>query len=81
MWGCVARQTHSSSDTIGISAKSSHIWLRKYPSHCKTFVANRVSYIQTELQSATWSHVPTKGNPSDLATRGAKPADLAQESL
>ncbi|XP_043501619.1 uncharacterized protein LOC122523813 [Polistes fuscatus] len=40
-------------------------WLRKHPCHCKTFVANRVSLIQTQLPSASWSHVPSKENPAD----------------
>ena len=56
-------------------------WLRKHPCNWKTFVANRVSYIQTELPSATWAHVPTKENPADLATRGSQPAKLSQSDL
>ncbi|XP_046478626.1 uncharacterized protein [Neodiprion pinetum] len=55
-------------------------WLRKHPCHWKTFVANRVSLIQTELPSATWAHVPTKENPADLATRGSDQAELAQNN-
>lgn len=57
------------------------IWLRKHPCNWKVFVANRVSYIQTELPSATWAHVPSGQNPSDLATRGAEPERLAQNDL
>ncbi|XP_043463826.1 uncharacterized protein LOC122499504, partial [Leptopilina heterotoma] len=56
-------------------------WLRKHPCHWKTFVANRVSFIQTELPSATWAHVQTKENPADLATRGVKPEGLADSAL
>ncbi|XP_031782490.1 uncharacterized protein LOC116416805 [Nasonia vitripennis] len=56
-------------------------WLRKHPCHWKTFVANRVSLIQTELPSATWAHVPTKENPADLATRGVQPRELANCAL
>lgn len=56
------------------------MWLRKHPCHWKTFVANRVSFIQTELPSATWAHVPTKENPADLATRGSEPSELAQNT-
>lgn len=51
-------------------------WLRQHPSRWATFVANRVSYIQTELPTAVWHHVPTKANPADLATRGVQPEDL-----
>ena len=56
-------------------------WLRKHPRFWKTFVANRVSYIQTELPSANWAHVPTKENPADLATRGSKPSELVNNEL
>ncbi|XP_046142527.1 uncharacterized protein LOC123987999 [Osmia bicornis bicornis] len=56
-------------------------WLRKHPCHWKTFVANRVSFIQTELPSAIWAHVPTNENPADLASRGSKPADLIHANL
>ncbi|XP_046145647.1 uncharacterized protein LOC123988932 [Osmia bicornis bicornis] len=56
-------------------------WLRNHPCHWKTFVANRVSFIQTELPSAKWAHVPTEENPADLATRGSKPVDLMHANL
>ena len=56
-------------------------WLRKHPCHWKTFVANRVSYIQTELPSATCGHVPSKENPADLATRGSEPAELSRTEI
>ncbi|XP_014614883.1 PREDICTED: uncharacterized protein LOC106792866 [Polistes canadensis] len=56
-------------------------WLRKNPCHWKTFVANRVSLIQTQLPSASWSHVPSKENPADLASRGVAPEELAKSAL
>ncbi|XP_058797106.1 uncharacterized protein LOC131667606 [Phymastichus coffea] len=56
-------------------------WHKKHPCHWKTFVANRVSLIRTELPSATWAHVPTKQNPADLATRGATPTELKSADL
>ncbi|XP_076549167.1 uncharacterized protein LOC143306370 [Osmia lignaria lignaria] len=56
-------------------------WLNKHPCHWKTFVANRVSLIQTELPSATWAYVPTKQNPADCATRGSRPSELHESSL
>ncbi|XP_058810637.1 uncharacterized protein LOC131675615 [Phymastichus coffea] len=56
-------------------------WLKKHPCSWKTFVANRVSFIQTELPSATWAYVPTKQNPADLATRGASPDELRSNEL
>ncbi|XP_058789685.1 uncharacterized protein LOC131663342 [Phymastichus coffea] len=52
------------------------MWLKKHPCHWRSFVANRVSLIQTELPSVTWDHVPTKQNPADIASRGATPIEL-----
>ncbi|XP_066600734.1 uncharacterized protein [Prorops nasuta] len=51
-------------------------WLRKHPCNWKRFVANRVSFIHTELPSAIWGHVPSKENPADLASRGCKTIEL-----
>ncbi|XP_066585595.1 uncharacterized protein [Prorops nasuta] len=51
-------------------------WLRKHPSQWKTFVANRVSQIHSQLPAAVWSHVPSKQNPADLASRGISFAEL-----
>ncbi|XP_066585407.1 uncharacterized protein [Prorops nasuta] len=56
-------------------------WIRKHPSHWKVFVANRVSYIQTELPSATWKYVPTNDNPADLATRSLDSGKLKDSKL
>ncbi|XP_066602498.1 uncharacterized protein [Prorops nasuta] len=56
-------------------------WIRKHPSHWKVFVANRVSYIQTELSSAVWKYVSTHDNPADLATRGLDSNKLKDSSL
>ncbi|XP_012230246.2 uncharacterized protein [Linepithema humile] len=52
-------------------------WLKKHPSTWVTFVANRVSTIQSELPSATWHHVPSSSNPADIASRGIAPAELS----
>lgn len=52
-------------------------WLGKHPRHWRTYVANRVSYIQTELPAAIWGHVRTDQNPADLGTRGATPGALS----
>lgn len=45
-------------------------WIRSHPSRWKTFVANRVNKIQTDLPAAVWRHVPTLSNPADCASRG-----------
>ena len=56
-------------------------WIRKHPRSWKTFVANRVSFIQTELPATVWKHVSSKDNPADLASRGSSPAELANSNL
>ncbi|XP_066596569.1 uncharacterized protein [Prorops nasuta] len=56
-------------------------WIAKQPVHWKTFVANRVSYIQTHLPEASWHHVPTKLNPADLCSRGTSAQQLSEDSL
>ncbi|CAB0038991.1 unnamed protein product [Trichogramma brassicae] len=56
-------------------------WIRGHPSRWPTFVANRVSDIQTGLPDASWRHVRTLDNPADCATRGLSPLDLAAFSL
>ncbi|XP_055632898.1 uncharacterized protein LOC129773321 [Toxorhynchites rutilus septentrionalis] len=45
-------------------------WLRSPPYTWTTFVANRVSEIQTTTQGSHWHHVAGKQNPADLVTRG-----------
>jgi hypothetical protein len=56
-------------------------WLNKHPSNWKTFVANRVSEILTTMDASQWSHVPTKENPADCASRGIRPAELNEYNL
>ncbi|XP_048004299.1 uncharacterized protein LOC125240447 [Leguminivora glycinivorella] len=56
-------------------------WLNKHPSSWKTFVANRVSEILTKTDSAQWSHVSTKENPADCASRGMQPSELMEHEL
>ncbi|KAG8176699.1 hypothetical protein JTE90_003835 [Oedothorax gibbosus] len=55
-------------------------WLSDQPTRWKTFVANRVSDIQSNLD-ATRRFVPSAQNPADLATRKVTPVDLQARSL
>lgn len=56
-------------------------WIRK-PSHCwQTFVANRVSIIQSLTPTEIWHHVPGAQNPADASSRGLAPAALVAASL
>ena len=56
-------------------------WLKAHPSKWQTFVANRVSEIQTTFPTASCRHVISKENPADPASRGLFPDQLADLSL
>ena len=58
-----------------------HSWIRGHPTSWKTYVANRVSEIQTTLPQALWHHVSRKDNPAELTSRGVSVQDLAQSIL
>jgi len=56
-------------------------WIRGHPTSWKTYVANRVSEIQTTLPNAVWHHVSGPDNPADCASRGVSPRELLNHSL
>jgi len=56
-------------------------WIQSPSNRWKTFVANRVSFIQEETSSVIWRHVPTAHNPADLISRGADPTTLSTLTL
>ena len=56
-------------------------WIREYPTAWKTYVANRVSEIQTTLPQASWNHIAGTNNPADLPSRGISATELATSSL
>ncbi|XP_018395111.1 PREDICTED: uncharacterized protein LOC108773703, partial [Cyphomyrmex costatus] len=56
-------------------------WLKQHPSTWTTFVANRVSELQTSLPSISWNHVSSRENPADCASRGLSAAELASHKL
>ncbi|XP_046973825.1 uncharacterized protein LOC124540368 [Vanessa cardui] len=60
-------QLHAFTDSEVVLA-----WLNHHPSRWKTFVANRVSEILQILDTHHWSHVATKKNPADLASRDSE---------
>ncbi|XP_043263018.1 uncharacterized protein LOC122403528 [Colletes gigas] len=55
-------------------------WIKGSPNRWKTFVANRVSEIQT-LSTGPWNHVLSGDNPADLLSRGVKPSALDKLSF
>lgn len=56
-------------------------WIRGHPATWKTYVANRVSEVQTSLANAIWHHVPGEDNPADCASRGLAPSELESHPL
>ncbi|XP_063823731.1 uncharacterized protein LOC135073478 [Ostrinia nubilalis] len=56
-------------------------WLNDHPSRWKTFVANRTSEILGLLDNSQWSHVQSKDNPADIASRGTTPTELLHNPL
>ncbi|XP_052747995.1 uncharacterized protein LOC128200049 [Galleria mellonella] len=56
-------------------------WLNDHPSRWKTFIANRTSEILDRLDTSQWSHVSSKENPADCASRGITPTALLENSL
>lgn len=56
-------------------------WLKKPAFQWKTFVANRVSKISEIVSIDNWSHVESKYNPADIASRGANPSEIIDNKL
>lgn len=51
-------------------------WIKSSPHKWKTFVANRVTYIQDKLDSKFWFYIPSALNPADIGSRGQFPSEL-----
>ncbi|XP_024869854.1 uncharacterized protein LOC112453358 [Temnothorax curvispinosus] len=56
-------------------------WIRQHLSRWNSYVANRVSEIQTRLPSMNWNHVRSKDNPADCASRGLSATELVRHEL
>ncbi|XP_055603791.1 uncharacterized protein LOC129752026 [Uranotaenia lowii] len=56
-------------------------WLKAQPNTWNTFVANRVSSIQTRTYGHQWHHIAGKENPADLVSRGLPVADFLESEL
>lgn len=56
-------------------------WIKQSSSNMKSFVANRVSFIQTNTEAVRWRHIPTKMNPADIASRGCDSSSLLNNDL
>lgn len=56
-------------------------WIRKSPSEWKTYVANRVAFIQNTTTPSQWRHVRGEENPADCLSRGQLPRDFIDNQL
>ena len=56
-------------------------WIKDIPRKWKTFVANRVTKIQSIIPSENWKFVPTEDNPADCASRGISADKLVNHQL
>ena len=56
-------------------------WIKSSPHQWKTFVSNRVSYIQEKIAPDLWYHVPSELNPADCGSRGMCLSELIDFSL
>lgn len=56
-------------------------WIKSSPHRWKTFVSNRVSFIQDKIAPENWFHIPSGDNPADLASRGLFPSELLNNTL
>lgn len=56
-------------------------WLRRDPTICKPFVANRIIAIREASENGIWRHVQGINNPADLLTRGIDAELLSNSPL
>lgn len=86
----LARLCKTVHEAIGNKIKEIHLWsdstivigwIRICPSTLKTFVANRISEIQTLGLQEVWQHVSSSENPTDILSRGTTIEDLKSNEL
>lgn len=77
-------------DAIDISFDSKYLWtdstitlawIKAEPGRWKTFVANRVSEIQSLSNINEWYHVKSEENPADMLSRGINPKSINESEL
>lgn len=56
-------------------------WITSSPHRWKTFVANRVAYIQENLSPSCWRYISSSQNPADCASRGLFPSELLSQDV
>uniref|UniRef100_A0A336LHQ9 CSON010322 protein n=1 Tax=Culicoides sonorensis TaxID=179676 RepID=A0A336LHQ9_CULSO len=66
---------------LWLDASIALTWIKGSPHKWTSFVATRVTNIQTITANCEWRHVPTESNPADLASRGLLPSQLKKADM
>lgn len=56
-------------------------WIKSPPYKYKTFMANRISYIQEKITPELWHYVSTDNNPANVASRGLLSSELINNKM
>lgn len=56
-------------------------WIKGKPQNHKTFVANRITEIQSSTNPSQWYHIVSNENPADCASRGLNPVQLLTHNI
>lgn len=56
-------------------------WIHGDQNRWKTFVANRVSEINSLISPQSWNHVNSTDNPADIISRGVEPSKIVNHSM
>jgi hypothetical protein len=67
---CKATRHSISEATLWSDSAVTLGWIRNDPNRWTTFIANRVTKIQTYTTSSQWKHCPGEDNPADHLSRG-----------
>ena len=69
-------------DIIAFSDSSVALsWIKSSPHLWKTFIGNRVAYIQEKVPPNKWYHIYSKENAADCGSRGLFPSELLYKNL
>lgn len=66
---------------LWLDASITITWIKASPHKWTSFVATRVTKIQSITSGCQWRHVSSEDNPADIASRGMLPSKLATSNL
>ena len=79
----ICRELDIVSDSVNFWADATMVlrYIRNTSTRFETFVANRVDTLHMLTSVEQWRYVPSKLNPTDIASRGLSPAKVADANL